>query len=46
MGQRVKQSDEKNHTTITPPQCLRRTRVNGVIISIEKNGLKSKTIGK
>jgi hypothetical protein len=32
-GQRVKQSKEKNHTTITPPKCLKRTRVNRVIIS-------------
>jgi hypothetical protein len=45
-GQRVKQSNEKNHTTITPPQCLRSTRVNRVIISIDKNFLKSKTIGE
>jgi hypothetical protein len=32
----VKQSNEKNHSTITPPQCLRSTRVNRVIISTEK----------
>jgi len=40
-GQRVKQSNEKNHTTITPLQCLRRIRVNRVIISTDKNVLKS-----
>jgi hypothetical protein len=46
LSQRVKQSNEKNHTTITPPQCLRSTRVNRVIISTDKNFLKSKTIGE
>jgi hypothetical protein len=45
-GQRVKQSKEKKHITITPPNGLRRTRVNRVIISTEINFLKSKTIGK
>jgi LAS superfamily LD-carboxypeptidase LdcB len=39
-GQRVKQSNEKNYTTITPPQCLRSTRVNRVIISTDKKGSK------
>jgi hypothetical protein len=45
-GQRVKPSNEQNHKIITPPQCLRSTRVNRVIISTDKNFLKSKTIGK
>jgi hypothetical protein len=36
MGQRLKQSNEKNHTTITPPQSLKSTRVNRVIISTNK----------
>jgi hypothetical protein len=35
-GQRVKQSNEKNHITITPPQSLKSTRVNRVIISTNK----------
>jgi hypothetical protein len=39
-GQRVKQSNEKNYTTITPPQCLRSTRVDRVIISIDKKRSK------
>jgi hypothetical protein len=30
----------KNHTTITPPQFLKSTRVNRVIISIEKKNSK------
>jgi hypothetical protein len=34
-GQRVKQSN-KIHTTITPPQSLKSTRVNRVIISTNK----------
>jgi hypothetical protein len=39
-GQRVKQSNDKNYTTITHPQCLRSKRVNRVIISIDKNRSK------
>jgi hypothetical protein len=39
-GQRVKQNNEKNYTTITLPQCLRSTRVNRVIISTEKKRSK------
>jgi hypothetical protein len=35
-GQRVKWSNEKNHTTITFPQSLKSTRVNRVIISTNK----------
>jgi hypothetical protein len=35
-GQRVKQSNEKNLTIITPRQSLKRTRVNRVIISTDK----------
>jgi hypothetical protein len=40
-GQRVKQSKEKNHVKITPPKCLRMTRVNRVIISKSYNVLRN-----
>jgi hypothetical protein len=40
LSQRVKQSNEKNHTTITPPQSLKSTRVNRVIISTDKKRSK------